>query len=210
MTRESRIRWLFSFSYQQGGWGTETDESRDGHGTCVASKALGSIHGSAKRAKLAVVKMRDYKQGEISSILDLVLRDIVANGLQKRSIVMFSWSSETPVDPINPGRVWARVKTEFERLDAAGVPVVASAGNRGPKAFRIDVDQAPAVLWSDQAPLIIVGNVNNTGYKARLSKGGRKVNVWAPGEKIKCAAVNQGQVGVRTISGTSFCKRAEI
>ena len=48
----------------------DTDDSPTGHSTATASKAAGAKYGSAKAAKLVVIKMADFVTDEVGSVFN--------------------------------------------------------------------------------------------------------------------------------------------
>lgn len=65
-----------------------------GHSTWTASKATGQEWGSSKSATLVAVKMGDWSHVAMMSVFRDVLRHIVTNNRQGKSVVSISWGHE--------------------------------------------------------------------------------------------------------------------
>jgi hypothetical protein len=79
-----------------------------GHGTCVASKAVGGEYGAAKLAKLVVVKMVPIRSETVTSVdiiqaLAITSTDVRDNGLQGKAVVNLSHGFPRP--PLTTGTV---------------------------------------------------------------------------------------------------------
>lgn len=92
-----RIEWLFTDLQIERDGRTRSDASANGHSTCTASKAAGTIYGSAKDATLVVVKMPDYKMASIAEIMSTIWNDIREKDREDRSLVSISWGSTEPI-----------------------------------------------------------------------------------------------------------------
>jgi subtilisin family serine protease len=91
----------------------------------------------------------------------------------------------------------AAIEDSVRAAEAAGVIVIASAGNDGS-----DLDSAPSYPASyPEANVVGVGATGRTGSVAPFSNRGSAVDVYAPGEDI-LSTENHGDYGVR--SGTSL------
>ncbi|KAF5610114.1 Allergen Pen n 13 [Fusarium subglutinans] len=170
-------RWIFSK-------GASGENDPDGHGSCCASKALGSTVGVAPKANLVAVKLK-LTSWSLLKAWQAVVLDVKQNKLQGKA-------------------VWFRdaLETLLKNLEALDVVVVSSSGNFG---THIDVSTYPS-LFADRTPIIVTGAVDNEGKLARFSQGGPLVTTTAPGVAVKCAAMSGTsayQAGQES-TGTSF------
>ena len=198
------------FNYAPGVYRSRTDDDAGGHGSCVASKAMGSINGVAKSSSLHVVK-------STLSVLDLswAMNDIlekVTNPLRAdyktRSVVTLAISSNRPyftgMEDIQP---WKQMYKDLKELIDNDIVVVVPSGNYKTRAARIDT--LPA-LWSlphrpPQNPaldLVIAGAVDVDGQPSYFSQGDAEATVWSTGVDVTCARAF-GQTDV-VKSGTSY------
>ena len=187
----------------------------EGHSTCTASKAFGTMCGASKKTSFTVVKMPDYTEDSLSGIFNRIGRDIRSLGRQGRSIINVSWASEDVINIQPLSKIWQEMFDTCKTLNDLGVFIVAAAGNDAltPDAQRDYIDTAPAI-YGYQLPYIIpVGSSNTFGERSSFSQ---RVNsslvpsgtqVYAPGENIECAD-SMSTSGIRVKSGTSFCKPA--
>lgn len=192
------------------------DDTGAGHGTAVASKALGKIYGVAKGATLISVKLTDDPAG-MSDALELVGEAISDDEERaKKSVVIMSKNCI--------GKEISRedaIKTAYGR-ELAGllnfilkrrVPVVLSAGNhRGDikendEDKRKKIDTMPPILVDDKdLPLINVGAATLDGKAAPFSQGTGtdELTVFAPGVDVEVLFKAGGKSS--KASGTSFGK----
>ncbi|MCJ1373008.1 hypothetical protein MMC20_004234 [Loxospora ochrophaea] len=177
----------------------KTDDS-GGHGTCIASKAVGQLYGVAKRATIVCVKMYQGLLSDLLTVLDQVYLDIHTKNRSAKATVNLSWGVSPPTIAIQNAYTDI-VKPQIQRLFDNDVVVVASAGNAALEEGRSSVDTLPQTWASDDFPLIVVGNVNNLGEKYVTSQGGSQVSIWAPGVSVTCAAGTG--TGTQQRTGTS-------
>nr|RBQ83629.1 hypothetical protein FVER53263_12244 [Fusarium verticillioides] len=182
-----RKRWIFSK-------GASGENDPDGHGSCCASKALGSTVGVAPKADLVAVKLQ-LTSWSLLKAWQAVVLDVQQNRLQGKAVVSNSkasigWS-------VDRNEKWFRdaLETLLKNLEALDVVVVSSSGNFG---SHIDVSTYPS-LFADRIPIIVTGAVDNKGNLAPFSQGGPLVTTTAPGVAVKCA----------TMSGTSAYQAGE-
>jgi hypothetical protein len=168
-----------------------------GHGTAVASCAVGKNLGVASHVKLVNVKVGGQAHNatllEIGSAIDAILSRITANPTVTR-VVNMSWGIARSS--------W--LDSKVQSLLDAGVTVVCAAGNQG-----ISVeDISPAGLDS----VITVGSIDKydipSGFNnispsdAGVTTGhGLSLDIFAPGENVVIASY---QGGYHIGSGTSF------
>ena len=187
---------------------TRRDESATpGHGTCVASKALGRVSGVSKNSRLIVVKADLSLLGTIDGFRKIV-EDVSRNGRQSRAVVVVSRGSNEPFSEAqiraqymdNP---WHTVRRYLTMLRDMDVLVVAAAGNDGGPINRL-----PAMfglLDGLYPPVIAVGAAMLDGERAPFSQYFAQTGrlLWAPGDEVICAdAQSDSQYARRT--GTSF------
>ncbi|KLP07021.1 uncharacterized protein FFB20_04018 [Fusarium fujikuroi] len=189
-----RKRWIFSK-------GVSGENDPDGHGSCCASKALGSTVGVAPKADLVAVKLQ-LTSWSMLKAWQAVILDVQQNMLQGKAVV--SYSKATIAWRIDRGESYFGVVllSLLKNLEALDVVVVSSSGNEG---SNIDVHSYPSLL-ADQTPVIVTGAVDNEGKLAFFSQGGPLVTTTAPGVAVKCAAMSGTsayQAGEES-TGTSF------
>ncbi|KAF5713921.1 subtilisin-like protease 2 [Fusarium globosum] len=189
-----RKRWIFSK-------GVSGENDPDGHGSCCASKALGSTVGVAPRADLVAVKLQ-LTSWSMLKAWQAVIMDVQQNRLQGKAVV--SYSKATIAWRIDRGESYFGVVllSLLKNLEALNVVVVSSSGNEG---SNIDVHSYPS-LFADRTPIIVTGAVDNEGKLAFFSQGGPLVTTTAPGVAVKCAAMSGTsayQAGEES-TGTSF------
>lgn len=159
-----------------------------GHGTHVASLALGTRFGVAKKAALIPIRIYDCSNtGSLSQALlgiDYALRTMRSRG-GRRSIVSMSFGGENS----------PTLDAAMIRIEELGAVVVAAAGNDG-----ID---ACVVSPANGRGVIAVGSVNIADTFSSFSNHGPCVALSAPGENVMGADF-QSDDGVRVMSGTSM------
>jgi hypothetical protein len=174
---------------------TYADEK--GHGTAVASMAVGKNLGIASNLKLCSVKLGDATTTasllEIGEAIDAILNHISQN-LAVTRVVNISWTTARSA--------WLDAK--IEALQAAGATVVCAAGNNG-----ISVeDLSPAGINS----VITVGAIDKYDIPAGFNNispddsgtttgSGLSLDLFAPG--VGCYVANFTG-GYKITSGTSF------
>ena len=157
----------------------------NGHGTHVASTAVGSRWGIAKRATVHAVRVLDCRgSGSTSDILAGL--DHVARTHQDPAVVNLSLSS--------PGRV-AALDAAVRGLVRRGVAVSVAAGNDDRDAC----SESPA----GERAALTVGATNRADSRAGFSNLGRCVDLFAPGVDITGARAGSRTAGT-VLSGTSM------
>ncbi|KAF5594965.1 hypothetical protein FPCIR_4589 [Fusarium pseudocircinatum] len=191
-----RKRWIFSK-------GASGENDPDGHGSCCASKALGSTVGVAPKADLVAVKLQ-LTSWSLLKAWQAVVLDVQQNRLQGKAVVSNSKAWLAIGWTVDRNEKWFRdaLETLLKNLEALDVVVVSSSGNFG---SHIDVSTYPS-LFADRTPIIVTGAVDNKGNLAPFSQGGPLVTTTAPGVAVKCAAMSGTsayQAGEES-TGTSF------
>lgn len=177
------------------------------HSTATASKAAGQKYGTAKFAKLVVVKMRALNLIEQANVFEIMWNDIQSQGREQRSVVTMSIGSTNPVDPNNLSRLRQKQKDDIKVLLDNNVPVVLSSGNDAREEDkdgkkRTNIDLAPAIFEGPDFPLIVIGATDNTGQTAGFSQGGDHLTMSAPGVNVRCQYRDNDDPHSR--SGTSY------
>ena len=172
-----------------GGLLTGPDPARwgdcNGHGTHVASTAVGTRWGIAKRATVHAVRVLDCAgTGSTSDILAGL--DHVARTHQSPAVVNLSLSST--------GRI-AALDAAVRGLVRRGVAVSVAAGNDDRDACTESPAGEPSVLT--------VGATDRADTRAGFSNFGRCVDLFAPGVSITGARAGSRTAGT-AMSGTSM------
>lgn len=161
-------------------------EDYNGHGTHVAGIVAGwgkrmNLWGVAPRASIYAVKAFDRRG--VANLSDL--------------LAAINWCMEKQIDVINMsfgmGNVSELLRYAIQKAHNQGIVMVAASGNRGQRQM-IDF---PARY--DET--IAVGSVAENGTISSFTNLGRGIDLFAPGEKIPSAWLNQS---IRTMSGTSM------
>ena len=132
--QDRTIEWLYTGLTKNMKYDVEEEVIyKGGHSTCTASEAAGTIYGASKPARLVVVKMMpDLNEGSIGVVLPTILRDVIGEKRQGRSVVGISWvSTATAVSfgrAPDPGHTFG---VDMIKLSAWRVVVVCAAGNEG-------------------------------------------------------------------------------
>ena len=184
--------WMFAPEVQPN---EEEIQNSGGHGSCVASKAVGARNGVSKRSNLVIIKA-SYSPGDIAYAFSAALQDIIDKDRQRRSVVVFAAQSNSNVET----KAWKITKQAIKDLFAADAVVVAPSGNRGAFPRAKKVNSFPGLWEIDDYPLIVVGAVNNEGRELVFSQGPEHVVTWAP-DRVICA---KGANPTASDVGTSF------
>ncbi|KAI0013932.1 peptidase S8/S53 domain-containing protein [Xylariaceae sp. FL0662B] len=177
-------------------------DDSDGHGTCTASKAVGSTYGVAKKAMLVVVKLpRAMELEDFFLALSALENHFKANTDRvKRSVITLSlgWA-------VNPNTILeaAAIKARIRNLMNMGIPIVVASGNNANDPGRMNVDTIPAVWEAPDYPLIVVGSTNSRGKLSAFSQRGPHVTLHATGEDITCMSTSGAQP-ITGKQGTSY------
>ena len=88
----SIIEWLFGPLTKYKDRDTKTDDDiPGGHGTCVASKAIGNTFGAAKQATLVVIKLADTAMASLLDGLNSVIRNVTTKGRRGYGIILLTY-----------------------------------------------------------------------------------------------------------------------
>ncbi|OMJ13893.1 HBS1-like protein [Smittium culicis] len=170
---------------------TEDGFDYGGHGTAVASLAVGSAFGTAKKAKVI-----SYKVSAIGISFPIIrvaqaLEDIAnlintADDGRVASLLVFSYISNSP------SQSWDDAAKEFKDM---GYVYVAPAGNNRADSCAKSPMSSGAVLS--------VGSTDNTDSLQYTTNFGLCVDLYAPGVNVQVASY-LNNFGSRTITGTSY------
>ena len=168
-----------------------------GHGTMVASAAVGKNLGVGKNVKVINVKIAGTgvmpTTLELGQALDAILANATANPNLTR-VVNISWGV--------PKNAWLEHK--FQQLLDAGITVVAAAGNSGVDVANITpagITGAITVGAIDRYDIPAGFNNISPSDSGLISNYGQKLDVFAPGDQVVVATKSGSYT---TTSGTSF------
>ncbi|KAL8781983.1 MAG: hypothetical protein Q9213_005748 [Squamulea squamosa] len=207
------LRWHFGPRIVANHKATHQDDSTDRygeknfHGSCVASKAIGSTVGVSRTTQLTVFKISSWLS-DASWAFGQVRNT-------RTPIVVYPWATvDAAATPL--GHEFSAIKDIISDILSDGGVIVVSAGNAQHRSALADT--FPSMLepefWRTMQPnrtaFIVVGAVRSSnswryesGSVAPFSQQsglGPTGEYWAPGEAIRCAGAN----GHRTADGTSF------
>jgi len=183
-----------------------TDGDQLGHGTGVASMAVGKNLGINTYAKLRVVKIAGYREStdsiysanliELGQALDAILTEHNSDPSKTR-IVNASWGVSRS----------AYLDAKFQALIDAGVTVVAAAGNSGISVEEITpagIDACLTVGAIDKYDIPAGFNNISPNDSGLVTAGGLSLDLFAPGEDVMIAYPQGAQQPYGVSSGTSY------
>jgi hypothetical protein len=156
----------------------------NGHGTHVAGTVGGQTHGVARSVKLVPVRVLSCS-GPGSSAGVIAGIDYVINDPRRPAVINMSLG----------GARSAAMNAAVAKAVAAGVPVVAAAGNEGIDACDHSPSSAPEA--------ITVGATNRDDARTPWSNKGSCVDIFAPGRDIASAWIGS-DTEILHLSGTSM------
>ncbi|OLN86981.1 Subtilisin-like protease 3 [Colletotrichum chlorophyti] len=188
------------FMYAPGASQEETDFLN--HGSCVASKAAGPTYGTAKEADVIAVKLPgDLSISAIFTALVEISNDVYQKKLEGKAVVNMSLGSRIPHALSTTVTAY---KLLLVALMAEDIIIVTASGNDAQYGID-DVTEYPA-LFEPTTDIIVVGAVENDGYRAFFSQGpADQITVSAPGF-VECASGKNS--GSQDLYGTSFATPA--
>ena len=189
------------------------DGDQLGHGTGVASMAVGTNLGISDNVKLMVAKIAGNKIDEdgnlinpgvskqasileLGQCLDLIEAACVADPLTTR-ILNVSWGVARS----------AFLDAKFESLMSAGVTVIAAAGNSGIDVELVTpagIDGCLTIGASDKYDIPAGFNNISPGDEDLTTAAGMSLDLFAPGESIMVAHTAGSTQSYGITSGTSF------
>ncbi|KAJ5585522.1 peptidase S8/S53 domain-containing protein [Penicillium hispanicum] len=157
----------------------------EGHGTCVADKAVGTLYGIAKSANLTMVPFADFKNddymlAELQAIIDDIKAKKADNAKEDKPefwVVNLSYSLGKTV--LDDSDLREKYREKYLAMVKEGALLTVAAGNGGYRA----VSQYPALFAEEDAfkdNMIVVGGIDVYGRRPSFSQGGPLVTVWAP------------------------------
>lgn len=170
-------------------WGANFVDTNDvdcnGHGTHVASLALGQNYGSGKRANLIAVKTLDCNGSGTYSGIIKAINWITNRTSTSGKISIVNMSLGGPKSPA----LDAAILNSFQ----SGVYYVVAAGNSNADACNFSPSGIPSVIT------VASSNIDDT--RSSFSNYGKCVDVYSPGNNIKGAWPNYGYA---SLTGTSM------
>ncbi|OLY80651.1 Sexual differentiation process putative subtilase-type proteinase isp6 [Smittium mucronatum] len=170
---------------------SEDDYDYNGHGTFVASLAIGLTVGVAKKARVVSYKavgvgagLNDIKM--INSLSDIIYLDSSANDGRKASLVVCTYNL------VSRSRALDDALTEFSNL---GYTYVSAAGNQRANSCN---RSPPGSLAT-----IVAGGTNMADGYYTNSNYGPCIDVFAPGADLMAASIGV-KVGTEAVTGTSY------
>jgi len=189
------------------------DGDQLGHGTSVASMAVGTNLGISDNVKLKVVKIAGNKTDEngdlmdpgvgkqasileLGQALDAIEADIIADPLTTR-IVNVSWGVARS----------SYLDAKFQGLMDAGVTIIAAAGNSGIDVELVTpagIDDCLTIGASDKYDIPAGFNNISPGDEDLTTAAGLSLDLFAPGESVMVAHTAGSTHKYGITSGTSF------
>jgi subtilisin family serine protease len=171
------------------GWNAIADDQGtndcNGHGTHVAGTVAGSSYGVAKSAMVIPVRVLDCTGSGFTSSVIAGVNWVITNHPGGPAVINMSLGG-----PAN-----STLDRAVADAAAAGITVVAAAGNSNTDACSTSPARAPQALT--------IGATTSTDARASYSNYGSCVNLFAPGSSIT-SAWSSSPTATRTISGTSM------
>lgn len=160
-------------------------EDCNGHGTHVAGTAAGTKFGVAKTARVVAIRVLDCAGSGYTSSVVAGINWAVASHPGGPGVINLSLG----------GGANSALDDAVAKATAAGLVVVAAAGNSGADACNFSPARAPSALT--------IGATEKNDAQASYSNFGGCVDMYAPGSGITSAWI-AGSTATRTISGTSM------
>ncbi|KAF1959588.1 subtilisin-like protein [Byssothecium circinans] len=191
------------------------------HGTCMMAIMAGKTLGTARKATITFTAI-DYQKYVYEHFIDALLKvydDIKSKENGEKAIVNMSLSflilekALFEMEP-DPATLVAAGSESFadtlaliiRRLIEMGVVVVTGSGNQK----NLPVSGYPAKFKDPNnrnhiPDLIVAGSTTHWGSLGALSQEADYIDIWAPGDQVRCTNPPQGEKGYRdTAKGTSI------
>ncbi|CCF41721.1 hypothetical protein CH063_02659, partial [Colletotrichum higginsianum] len=183
---------------------TMTDGHKSGHGSCVSSKATGSLFGTAKDADIVMLKVPKelpWTSAILAALVD-ISDDVERKGIKGKAVVNISLGQRFPMKDESTVEAYKHLLITLMRKD---VVVVTASGNS--REWFNKLSEHPA-LFSYDTDLIVVGAIDNDGSRADYSQGTiEELTTSAPGDVMCASSTSLGWVKK---SGTSFAVPAVV
>lgn len=158
---------------------------------------------------------------QLASLTD-ILDDVIKNKRGAQSVINMSWTAGHNIGiehvfrtlyscspwPLGDDKSSAQVLMHLlhpglllQELNALYVVLVATAGNNG--TLSPPIDTLPALLVSDDLPLIVVGATSPDSRRAQFSQTGSQLTVYAPGNQVLLSGYEDDTIMLQH-DGTSF------
>lgn len=183
-----------------------SENDNTGHGTGVASMALGKNLGITSYAKMRVIKiagllsdgttMYSANLFEVAQALDAILDEVAADP-NKTRILNCSWGVSRS----------SFLDAKFQALIDAGVTVVAAAGNSGISVEDVTpagIDACLTVGASDKYDIPCGFNNISPNDNGLVTAGGLSLDLFAPGEEVMHACTEYSENLYSLGDGTSY------
>jgi hypothetical protein len=187
-----RVAAGYSIPGQGTGGSDQSGPTASGHGTEVASAAVGSTLGTAPGATLVPVRIGSGFEANISEVDWAAVDDaadwVIAN-VARPAVLQYAgyW-------PVNGSSLYATVTAIFQKFIDAGIPVTMAIGNEG----TLVTDTGTG--WDD---MLVVGGTTASNAKWSGSRWGLIMDVLALAETVPVAYFTSDSA-TGTDSGTSF------
>lgn len=171
------------------------------HGTAVAGAAAGATLGVATAAEIVDVKIIncDSGHGTVQAILDAARWVADDQRLHDGRVAVANWSFI-----VDTTRVVPEIDSALTILDAAGVLVVASAGNFDIDACKVWPANANRALIVGASTLRRSSDTRLHDLRTQHTAFGRCVDLYAPGDSVPLPSVDGDKPIVQYWSGTSM------
>ena len=124
------------------------DPNAQGHGTCMASIAMGNKDGVARKSSLTVVRSDIFSNNNADSAAEIwidalakVHEDVIKNNAQSKAVVSMSFGVHANPDQDYTACFSEAMLSLLLELDKQDIPAVAAVANEG-----IEIDTYPALL----------------------------------------------------------------
>ena len=183
----------------------DEDHICNAHGTAVAGAAAGTTLGVAPEAEIVDVKMVECRtmRGSIDAIVRGAHWMLADHALhpERRAIANWSFMADT-ANPI------AALDSAVAQLNAAGIPVVVSAGNYEMNACHISPSNSPGALVVGASRVRRAGSLPDAPLVDERAPGtafGPCIDVFAPGDSVLLPSIDdQHQAWQQLWEGTSM------